>query len=68
MLDNLYLIWQALHPAQARDIAGTITILNSPPSRGTLKTDVLDMGSLAPSITIDDALSTFAGPFCYFYI
>lgn len=68
MVDNLYFIWQALHPAQARDIAGTITIFNQPPSRDTLKTDVLNIGSLGPDVTIGDALSTFGGPFCYFYV
>lgn len=68
MVDHLYFIWQALHPHKARDIAGTITIFNRPPSRDTLKSDILSMGTLAPSITIDDALSTFGGPFCYFYL
>ncbi|KAJ1323486.1 tyrosinase [Microdochium nivale] len=68
MVDHLYFIWQALHPHQARDIAGTITIFNKPPSRDTLKSDILNVGTLAPSITIGDALSTFGGPFCYFYI
>ncbi|KAH7025103.1 uncharacterized protein B0I36DRAFT_332532 [Microdochium trichocladiopsis] len=68
MVDHLYFIWQALQPHQARDIAGTITILNRPPSRDALKSDILNMGTLAPSITIDDALSTFGGPFCYYYI
>ncbi|KAL5621035.1 hypothetical protein FOBRF1_004281 [Fusarium oxysporum] len=38
MVDRVYWIWQALHPKQARDIAGTITIGNRPPSRDALNT------------------------------
>ncbi|KAF9761559.1 hypothetical protein IL306_003782 [Fusarium sp. DS 682] len=68
MVDRIYWIWQVLHPKQARDIAGTITIANRPPSRDALKSDPLNMGVNAPEITIDDALDTLGGPFCYIYI
>jgi tyrosinase len=69
MVDRVYWIWQALHPKQARDIAGTITISNRPPSRDALKSDPLNMGVNAAEITIDDALDTLSGsPFCYIYL
>ncbi|KAI1070988.1 hypothetical protein NW752_002556 [Fusarium irregulare] len=68
MVDRIYWIWQALHPKQARDIAGTITMENRPPSRDALKSDILDVGVNADPITIEDALDTLDGsPFCYIY-
>ncbi|KAF4452131.1 hypothetical protein F53441_4968 [Fusarium austroafricanum] len=69
MVDRIYWIWQALHPKQAKDIAGTITIGNLPPSRDALKSDPLNMGVNAREITIADALDTLGGsPFCYIYL
>jgi tyrosinase len=69
MVDYVYWIWQALHPKQAKDIAGTITISNRPPSRDALKSDPLNMGVNAPLITLGDALNTLGGaPFCYIYL
>ncbi|KAF5675193.1 tyrosinase [Fusarium heterosporum] len=69
MVDHIYWIWQALHPKQAKDIAGTITISNRPPSRDALKSDPLDMGVNAPLIDIDNALDTLGdSPFCYTYV
>lgn len=68
MVDRIYWIWQALHPKQAKDIAGTITILNMPPSRDAVKSDPLNMGVNARQITIGHALDTLDGsPFCYIY-
>ncbi|RGP66589.1 tyrosinase [Fusarium longipes] len=69
MVDRIYWIWQALHPKEAGNIAGTITILNQPPSRNAVKSDPLNMGINAPLITISDALNTLGGsPFCYIYL
>ncbi|EWZ79971.1 tyrosinase [Fusarium oxysporum f. sp. lycopersici MN25] len=69
MVDRIYWIWQALHPKQAKDIAGTITILNTPPSRDAVKSDPLNMGVNARQITIGHALDTLGGsPFCYIYL
>ncbi|CAH0000230.1 unnamed protein product [Clonostachys byssicola] len=69
MVDRLYWLWQALHPRIAKDIAGTITILNTPPSRDALKSDILNMGVNAPDLTISDALNTLGNaPFCYIYL
>ncbi|KAK1990894.1 Di-copper centre-containing protein [Colletotrichum falcatum] len=70
MVDRVYWLWQALHlGGAASDVAGTITLNNRPPSRNTLKTDVLDMGVTAASATIDDVLNTLGGsPLCYLYL
>lgn len=68
MVDRIYWIWQALHPVQASKIAGTITILNRPPSRDALKADLINLGVLAPTLSIGDLLDTLSDPFCYIYL
>ncbi|KKY30786.1 putative fad binding domain-containing protein [Diaporthe ampelina] len=69
MVDQVYWIWQALHLDQAETIAGTITILNQPPSRDTSKADIIDVGVNAPSVIIDDVLNTLGqSPLCYIYV
>ena len=45
-----------------------ITWANSPESRLTRLSDVIDMGYAAPSITIGEVMDTTSGPFCYFYL
>lgn len=68
MVDYVYWIWQALHLNQSETVAGTITILNTPPSRDTLLTDVLDLGVNAPVVEIKEVLDTLGGtPLCYIY-
>ncbi|CAN8099952.1 unnamed protein product [Discula destructiva] len=68
MADQVYWIWQALHPDQAATIAGTITIMNRPPSRDALVTDILDLGVNADPVTIQDVFDTLgATPLCYIY-
>lgn len=69
MVDHVYWIWQALHPDQAATIAGTITILNTPPSRDASTADIIDVGVNAPDVTIEDVLDTLGGsPLCYIYV
>ena len=68
MVDNVYWIWQALHPDEAREIDGTLTIFNDPPSHDAVKEDPLEMLVLGETITIEDALDTMAGKFCYVYV
>lgn len=69
MVDRVYWIWQALHPAQAKTIAGTITLFNDPPSRDTSLDDVIDLGVNAPSYKIGNLLNTLGGePLCYIYV
>ncbi|KAI1331101.1 Di-copper centre-containing protein [Xylariaceae sp. FL0255] len=68
MIDRTYWIWQALHPKQADTIAGTLTLLNNPPSRNTSVDDVLIMGTLSASPKIKEVLDTLGGtPLCYYY-
>ncbi|KAK1978453.1 hypothetical protein LZ30DRAFT_213111 [Colletotrichum cereale] len=68
MVDRVYWLWQALHLWKASEIAGTITINNRPASRDTLKTDILDVGVTAESVTIGDVLNTLGdSPLCYLY-
>jgi len=69
MVDRLYWIWQALHPAEAGKVNGTITFRDNPPSRPGTVDDLLDMGRLGPAIPIRDVLDTLGGtPLCYIYL
>lgn len=68
MVDQIYWLWQALHLNQSDTIAGTITLLNTPPSRDTLKTDIIDLGVNAPDVDIGQVLDTLGGkPLCYIF-
>ncbi|KAK8055279.1 hypothetical protein PG993_000506 [Apiospora rasikravindrae] len=70
MLDRVWWMWQALHFPQAFTVAGTITILNRPPSRNTTLEDPIYMGqSNAPERPISQLLNTLGGePLCYIYL
>ncbi|KAK8088223.1 Tyrosinase-like protein orsC [Apiospora hydei] len=70
MLDRVWWMWQALHLPQAFTVAGTITILNRPPSRNTTLEDPIYMGqSNAPERPISQLLNTLGGePLCYIYL
>lgn len=58
-----------LHPIEANTIAGTITILNTPPSRDARLDDIVYLSEvLAPPEEIQSLISTTAGPFCYIYL
>lgn len=69
MVDQLWWIWQALHLDQADTIAGTITLLNTPPSREATVDDPIQMNYLnLEDSKIKNLLSTMDGtPFCYVY-
>ncbi|KAK6437493.1 hypothetical protein LTR95_006310 [Oleoguttula sp. CCFEE 5521] len=67
-IDRTWQIWQNLDLKNRQNaIAGTNTFGNVPPSPNTTLSDMLDLGVLAPNITIGAAMSTLAGPFCYIY-
>ncbi|KAF9872317.1 hypothetical protein CkaCkLH20_10144 [Colletotrichum karsti] len=68
MVDRVYWLWQALHLNEAFNIAGTITILNSPPSRDARLDDLVIQEPNAPNRPISDLLNTLDGPFCYIYL
>ena len=72
MIDRTFWIWQNQDLKKRKnEVAGTITFLNSPPSRNGTLEDILTLGPMFqdtfPNITIKDALSTIGGPFCYIY-
>lgn len=72
-IDRTWWIWQLQDPEDRlkgdNALGGTITILNTPPSRDATVDDILELGANAPEgITIGDALDTLGGtPFCYVY-
>lgn len=69
-IDRVYWIWQNQDlPNRLRTISGTITMLNTPPSRNATLDDMMDLGvnDGFRGIKIRDAMSTMAGPFCYVY-
>ncbi|KAF2843002.1 Di-copper centre-containing protein [Patellaria atrata CBS 101060] len=68
-IDRVWWTWQNLSPlARIKQIAGTITISNSPPSRNATLSDTIDMGYVDPVVrTLDQVTNTMAGPFCYRY-
>ncbi|TEA17227.1 Tyrosinase-like protein orsC [Colletotrichum sidae] len=69
MVDRVYWLWQALHLGEAYNIAGTITISNSPPSRDARLDDLVIQEPNAPNRPISDLLNTLGGePFCYIYL
>lgn len=69
MIDHVYWLWQMLHPEQAHTIGGTLTILNSPPSRDAWLNDTVYLSdNLAPPQEIQRLVSTTGGPFCYVYV
>lgn len=69
MVDLVYWLWQALHPAEAFTISGTVTMNNNPPSRNATLDDPVTMGVNAPDEPIRRLLNTISGePFCYIYL
>lgn len=73
MIDRVWWLWQmqdaaARATAGATAIAGTLTFLNSPPSRNASLDDYNEYGYAAgPPRQIRELLSTTGGPFCYIY-
>ncbi|GJN69657.1 hypothetical protein PLICBS_003707 [Purpureocillium lilacinum] len=73
MMDRMWTLWQAIDPATRRDDLGRgeyshITWANTPPSKETNLSDILDLGYAGESIQIADVMDTLSGPFCYFYL
>lgn len=70
MIDRVWWTWQNQDIEKRRFVvAGTLTFLNTPPTRNATLDDVMTMGEWlgVPNITIANASSTLAGPFCYIY-
>ncbi|KAL1796617.1 hypothetical protein ACET3X_005157 [Alternaria dauci] len=69
-IDRIWWIWQNQNLEDRRfTIAGTLTFLNNPPTRNATLEDVMTFGEYLgfPNMTIREASSTLAGPFCYIY-
>lgn len=69
-IDRVYWIWQNQDlETRLESIAGTITFLNTPPSRNATLEDRIDLGvnDGFEGIRIRDAMSTMGRPFCYVY-
>jgi tyrosinase len=73
MIDRVWWIWQNQDLKNRKNqLMGTMTFLNSPPSRNGTLQDTLSLGPMLekafPNITNAEAMSTLAGPFCYIYV
>ncbi|PGH02445.1 tyrosinase [Blastomyces parvus] len=67
-IDRLWSIWQWLDIKERRDaVHGTLTLANIPPTRNGTLDDIIDLGPLAPPVTVREVMSTIDGPFCYLY-
>lgn len=66
----MWWIWQNGNlPRRWEEVDGTVTFLNSPPSRDARLEDRFDLGVIDgfKGMTIGEALSTMKGKFCYIY-
>lgn len=69
-IDRVWWIWQNGNlPRRWEEVDGTVTFLNSPPSRDARLEDRFDLGVIDgfEGMTIGEALSTMKGKFCYIY-
>lgn len=57
MLDRMYWTWQTLHPDEANNVAGTLTLQNKPPTRDA----TIDVGIDGDRVRIWDVLDTLGG-------
>lgn len=69
MLDMIFWIWQVLHPNEARELYGTITLGDNPPSRNATIDDPLEMLGVVVDRPIRELFGTLDdSPLCYIYI
>lgn len=67
-IDRIWTIWQNQdREDRLFQIYGTKTYENVPASANATLDTLLDYGPLADPITIEEAMSTTDGPFCYYY-
>ena len=68
MIDRMWTLWQAADCKERQyAISGTHTFLNVPPSANVTLSDTMNWGVLGPEMTVFEAMSVTAGPFCYTY-
>ncbi|KAL6884773.1 hypothetical protein GGI43DRAFT_305217 [Trichoderma evansii] len=73
MVDRIWTLWQAIDPEKRQDKLGVgeyghITWANTPPSRETKLSDMIDLGYASEPIQIADVMDTLSSPLCYFYL
>jgi tyrosinase len=69
-VDRTWWIWQNQDLEKRRlTIAGTLTFLNTPPTRNATLDDVMTFGEYLgfPDMLVKETSSTLAGPLCYIY-
>jgi tyrosinase len=65
----VYWIWQMLDFKDRRDVHGTGTFLNIPPSPNVTVEDTIDILPHAPARKLKDLMNSVGGtPFCYVYV
>lgn len=68
-LDRVYWIWQMLDLDDRRDVHGTGTVFNIPPSPNVTVEDTIDILPHAGPKKIKDLMNSVGGtPFCYVYV
>ncbi|KAH7308410.1 hypothetical protein B0I35DRAFT_453722 [Stachybotrys elegans] len=68
MIDKVFWMWQVLHPAESRKVAGTLTLQNNPPLGNATIYDPLIMGVNADTRMIHELMGTMDGTsLCYIY-
>ncbi|KAL7917048.1 hypothetical protein ACQKWADRAFT_324968 [Trichoderma austrokoningii] len=72
-VDRMWTLWQANDPEKRHNKLGGeeyghVTWANTPPSRVTMLSDLIDLGYAGNSIKIVDVMDTLSGPLCYFYL
>ena len=68
-VDRMWTTWQGLDPTGARkkELSGTLTFLNIPPTREIELTDVADFMGLGGEEVVGDLMDTMGGGYCYRY-
>ncbi|PWY88510.1 Di-copper centre-containing protein [Aspergillus heteromorphus CBS 117.55] len=71
MIDRVWWIWQSLdRQSREKEISGTGTFMNEPPSANTTLESVVDVGYVRAGETrrMSELMSTSGGLFCYAYL
>ncbi|KAK0721251.1 hypothetical protein B0T21DRAFT_258234, partial [Apiosordaria backusii] len=67
-IDRVWWLWQMVDLENRKDVFGTNTAMNNPPSEDTTVEDWLYLDPLAEKVRIRDVMNTVGGELCYVYI
>ncbi|KAK0663441.1 tyrosinase central domain protein [Cercophora samala] len=68
-VDRVWWLWQMMDlEGGRREVFGTNTAMNNPPSEDTTVEDWLDMGPLAEKVRIKEVMNSVGGELCYVYV